>query len=551
MAKPTPPMPQREESIKETFESIVIAFILAFVFRAYVVEAFVIPTGSMAPTLLGEHVRVRCAQCGYGYTLDAGGESATGSMRVDRQGRVQPYLTQDINTVCPMCKALNTMAAGTRVSAGDRILVHKYIYNFSHPRRWDVVVFKNPTDPSMNYIKRLVGLPDEDLLLVEGNLYTRPHGQADDGWRIARKTDLHANPQAMSIQRGVWQPLYHSAFVPLDVATARPAPGRAKHPWELPWKPATAGDTRWNIAQRDGYHFTPRTSPADATDEPATLVFDFASFWDYQVRLHVYNQLKPSDPAEPIEDVRLAALVEMRHPDATLTLSTTARLDDPQGLVRQLRAVVGANGEVSLLSVDPRTASVATLGGPVRVGAFSPGRTRQVELWYVDQQASVWVAGQRLIHVEFDLPMDAVQRRRSPPPRPLVTIAAAGGDLTLHRVELDRDLYYTVRQPGGGDVARAGYDKSFDPHMGQPFHVGPDQFFVMGDNSPWSFDSRFWRSLNPWVEHRHFDDQPMYGVVPRKLMMGRAFFVYWPAPWPLAPTQFAFIPNFANMRFIH
>ena len=38
-----------DESLKETFESVIIAFILAFIFRAYVVEAFVIPTGSMAP----------------------------------------------------------------------------------------------------------------------------------------------------------------------------------------------------------------------------------------------------------------------------------------------------------------------------------------------------------------------------------------------------------------------------------------------------------------------------------------------------------------------
>ena len=59
MKQTTPDTPphQPDETIKETFESIIIAFILAFVFRAYVVEAFVIPTGSMAPTLLGAHYR--------------------------------------------------------------------------------------------------------------------------------------------------------------------------------------------------------------------------------------------------------------------------------------------------------------------------------------------------------------------------------------------------------------------------------------------------------------------------------------------------------------
>ena len=51
-------------SIKETFTSILIAFVLAFVFRGFVVEAFVIPTGSMAPTLRGQFVEARSEQNG-------------------------------------------------------------------------------------------------------------------------------------------------------------------------------------------------------------------------------------------------------------------------------------------------------------------------------------------------------------------------------------------------------------------------------------------------------------------------------------------------------
>src|SRR3954470_13036049 len=54
-----------EGSIKETVEAILVAFILAFIFRGFVVEAFVIPTGSMAPTLLGAHMRFVCNDCGY------------------------------------------------------------------------------------------------------------------------------------------------------------------------------------------------------------------------------------------------------------------------------------------------------------------------------------------------------------------------------------------------------------------------------------------------------------------------------------------------------
>jgi hypothetical protein len=57
----------RAAEIANTFEWLITAFILAFVFRAFVMEAFRIPTGSMADTLKGAHFRLRCPQCGYKY----------------------------------------------------------------------------------------------------------------------------------------------------------------------------------------------------------------------------------------------------------------------------------------------------------------------------------------------------------------------------------------------------------------------------------------------------------------------------------------------------
>src|SRR3982751_2615791 len=77
--QPTAPPPEASIStgkgVKETIESILIAFILAFVFRAFVVEAFVIPTGSMAPTLLGANMRYHCDDCGYDFTVNYSGTS--------------------------------------------------------------------------------------------------------------------------------------------------------------------------------------------------------------------------------------------------------------------------------------------------------------------------------------------------------------------------------------------------------------------------------------------------------------------------------------------
>ena len=56
-----------ESSIATTLEWLITAFMLAFLARAFILEAFRIPTGSMADTLKGDHFRLRCEQCGYEY----------------------------------------------------------------------------------------------------------------------------------------------------------------------------------------------------------------------------------------------------------------------------------------------------------------------------------------------------------------------------------------------------------------------------------------------------------------------------------------------------
>src|SRR3954452_10233647 len=98
------PAKQPEGSVKETIESILIAFILAFIFRAFVVEAFVIPTGSMGPTLMGAHVRLDCPDCGYRFTSNFSASTRNNSgddtdiPTYFNFGRDQTYL-------CPNCGA--------------------------------------------------------------------------------------------------------------------------------------------------------------------------------------------------------------------------------------------------------------------------------------------------------------------------------------------------------------------------------------------------------------------------------------------------------------
>ncbi len=72
------------------------------------------------------------------------------------------------------------------IYAGDRILVSKFAYDFSDPRRWDVIVFKFPEDAKTNYIKRLVGLPNKVMRIRDGDIAVTAISANRFTWR--RKT---------------------------------------------------------------------------------------------------------------------------------------------------------------------------------------------------------------------------------------------------------------------------------------------------------------------------------------------------------------------------
>jgi len=118
-AKNQTPSIKKKSAVREWVESILVAFILAVIIRTFVVQAFKIPTGSMRPTLL----------------------------------------------------------------EGDLILVNKFIYGAKvpftnlrlpavrQPKRGDVIVFIYPEDSKMDFIKRLVGFPQEIIELRDGTVY--------------------------------------------------------------------------------------------------------------------------------------------------------------------------------------------------------------------------------------------------------------------------------------------------------------------------------------------------------------------------------------------
>ena len=92
-----------------------------------------------------------------------------------------------------------------------------------------------------------------------------------------------------------------------------------------------------------------------------------------------------------------------------------------------------------------------------------------------------------------------------------------------------------------------------DTPTGSTFAIRPDHFMMMGDNSPRSSDSRAWRSDDDaWRT-----DKRESWEVPRSLLIGKAFYVYWPHGKLFSPTwrvigdfRVPFRPYFERMKWI-
>src|SRR5215210_3655956 len=109
----------KKSTVREYFESIVIAVILALFIRTFVVQAFKIPTGSMENNLLiGDHLLV------------------------------------------------NKFVFGPTASGVERALLP-----IGQIKRGDVAVFKYPEEPERDFIKRIIGLPGDTVQLKQKKVY--------------------------------------------------------------------------------------------------------------------------------------------------------------------------------------------------------------------------------------------------------------------------------------------------------------------------------------------------------------------------------------------
>ena len=70
----------------------------------------------------------------------------------------------------------------------DRLLVNKFIYRFTDPKRGDIVVFKSPNKDGKEYVKRCIGLPNETVEVKDGLVYINQKLLLLPGINIQRDT---------------------------------------------------------------------------------------------------------------------------------------------------------------------------------------------------------------------------------------------------------------------------------------------------------------------------------------------------------------------------
>ena len=484
-----------KNKIRENLESILIAILMAVCIRYFVVEAFKIPTGSMAPTLLGQHKVVDCPNCSWGFRTDHNSNTVLCPNCV-YEIDISRYCEQCNHRLnfskpewlrksasCPDCgKDLSKQETSNRVRhGGNRIAVNKFIYKFKDPKRWDVIVFIYPlydatckscstkynnvpldsgfkcrkcgserfSKKKKNYIKRLIGLPGEKLQIINGDIYI------DD--QIVQKPE--------KIQKALWIPVYNSNFPPKEEVI--PA-------WII-----DGGQWKFNNS-------TLSLSMQGNDSAPSFITFgqqitDLTSYNDKSISFIVAGDVKIEFDIEVeasgsggvhiiLEENNMmfdAFLAVNRSDQNGSYISVTETFDD--GIKKDL---VAENKELFL----------------------EQGKRYHIAFSNVDNVVKLSVDKSEVFSYLYDI--DELPRRIFAP-RSGIKLGGIDTNATINNVEIFRDIYYS-NLPSAQFATKA------------PVQLGEKDYFAMGDNSRNSNDSRVW------------------GMVPEKNLVGKAFFVWWP-----------------------
>jgi signal peptidase I len=459
---------------RQAVEFLAILTLAILLFRTFVAEAYIVPSGSMAPTLLGDHEEILCSGCGIRFAL---------GLDDDRQAG---------KPLCPNCGNLISDRAGAVACSGDRVLVQKLLYDVRRPERWEVAVFQCPDEPGQAYVKRVVGLPGEAIQLVRGDVIV-------DG-QIARKT--------LREQRAMRVLVHDNNFIPQDIARYPRWVFRRGRPSErLPsgWRregsrfihePAAPGAPAPGREPIDWLEYRHLRADRGGRYAPVT---DFLAYNGGDVQgEHQVNDLMLVATLSCAADVR----------------DLMVRIDSGGDRFLMTLPISGA-GAIEITRPGQPVVSTRARSDGLALLRSSAARTVLFEASVMDRRLQVSLDGVLLFDpLDYDDPAGFPDADESP-----LALGVRGGSIQVGGLKVYRDVHYTSSLAG---VPRRPFG------VDSPYLLGPDEFFVLGDNSAVSNDSRFWAG-SPVVPGEQFLGKPFLVHLPGQVfplqVFGRA--VYW------------------------
>jgi signal peptidase I len=395
----------------------------------------------------------------------------------------------------------------------------------------------------------MVGMPGEVLRIQGGDVWIRPSGVDQPFERPLRPIEHQQAMQVMvyddrhrpaslgddpSWRR--WASTGPGAWSEPEPGTFEPSPSEAD--WsELRYRHLVPSPEQW-AAIRKG------RPPGDARP---SLITDFSS---YNTGLSAEDRNYPGSAARA-----------WRHPHwaGDLTVSMRLEVRRPSG---RLRLDLIKGGRSHLCEIDLSTGEARLYRDDVPLGSPASttiDRAGTFELTFAN------VDGRLTLLVDGALPFgEGVSYPTAPQPdlptaedlEP-VRISARGAEIAVAELVLRRDVYYTL-EPSRSDYAdldslawddpAAFFGLLSDPDQfarmttrtSRPYPIATGHYLMLGDNSPWSRDGRAWSradQIDPARPDRGWDDSGRASwEVPERLLIGKAFCVYWPHPRPIWPN---------------
>ncbi|MCA9320250.1 MAG: signal peptidase I [Planctomycetes bacterium] len=418
-----------------SIESLVVAVVMALFIKQFALEAFEVPTESMEPTIIG------------------------------------------------------------RSSGGYRLIANKFVYQVREPRRWEVAIFQYPLNRLVNYVKRIVGMPDEWLFIRNGDVFTAPSDLDRDAALAAAK--VQRKP------KNVQDRLF-------DRSNCVPAQDRGLDKFRQYWTMGDGDRGTGTLQVRAEDEVVGFKSPNGLT------LVDFQRPDRFRVRNGIETPVLSNrrfDDFSPVAEPRNEILLMLGFAGPS---QGTGPQPGHEAEVGDLRLALEVRPEKDAWTVlEIRD---GTMPKPIRLELATEGASEGSRLWLGDEEITVdarlevdsWtevrltnvddtvyveVDGDVVLRKEYEhAPIAVVNPVRSesqtePPPTPYepppvqpthdlpydngVSFGCRSGGVEVREVELARDIYYS-------------YSGATD------FLIPEGHYLMLGDNSPDSLDGRGW-----------------------------------------------------------